>query len=29
MSEEAGTRNVPESAESVGMDAQDAAVIMP
>ena len=28
MSEEAGTRNVPESAESVGMDAQDAAVIM-
>jgi hypothetical protein len=28
MSEEAGTRNVPESAESVGMDAQDAALIM-
>ena len=28
MSEEAGTRNVPESAESVGMDAQGAAVIM-
>jgi hypothetical protein len=28
MSDEAGTRNAPESAESVGMDAQDAAVIM-
>jgi hypothetical protein len=28
MNEEAGTRNVPESAESVGMDAQGAAVIM-
>ena len=28
MSEEAGTRNVPESAAGVGMDAQGAAVIM-
>ena len=28
MNEEAGTRNVPESAEPVGMDAQGAAVIM-
>ena len=28
MSEEAGTRNVPESAEAVGMDARGAAVIM-
>ena len=28
MNEEAGTRNVPESAEPVGMDARGAAVIM-